>query len=381
MKRSPSPTWAPRYSYSDALVNDLCAVAEARARVELLPLPADESLRLRHAAYQRSTRSSTRIEGNPLDDQAMRVAIAAADREGSKAEQEVRNYWRALDQVEEWAQGSNPLSEAWIQELHAVVIVRGRGRRRQRTPFRVEEVPVVDTVSRRIEFAPPTPADVGLLMQQLCQWWQASERLPPLIRAGLLSHRFISIHPFPDGNGRCGRLLATASLWRSGYAFRGFLSFEEWFAADRESYYAALQLGCPVDFYEGRHDPDHTPWLRYFCQVIRQAAVDLAARAEGLQARQERPDPHPWEGLDRRSQQLLTRLRARVAAGEAEAAQFRPGDLEEWFAVSPTTAQDWLRDWQEQGLLEPARPGQRIRSWQLREPWLAWVVGQLEREE
>jgi len=91
MKRSPSPTWAPRYSYSDALVNGLCAVAEARARVELLPLPADKSLRLRHAAYQRSTRSSTRIEGNPLDDQAMRVAIAAADREGSKAEQEVRN--------------------------------------------------------------------------------------------------------------------------------------------------------------------------------------------------------------------------------------------------------------------------------------------------
>lgn len=44
-------------------------------------------------------------------------------------------------------------------------------------------------------------------------------------------------------------------------------------------------------------------------------------------------------------------------------------------------AQDWLRDWQEQGLLEPARPGKRIRSWQLREPWLAWVIGQLEREE
>ena len=381
MKRSPSPTWAPRYSYSDALVNDLCAVAEARARVELLPLPADESLRLRHAAYQRSTRSSTRIEGNPLDDQAMRVAIAAADREGSKAEQEVRNYWRALDQVEEWAQGSNPLSEAWIQELHAVVIVRGRGRRRQRTPFRVEEVPVVDTVSRRIEFAPPTPADVGLLMQQLCQWWQASERLPPLIRAGLLSHRFISIHPFPDGNGRCGRLLATASLWRSGYAFRGFLSFEEWFAADREAYYGSLQLGCPVDFYEGRHAPDHSPWLEYFAAVLQRAAADLAERAQALQARQEPAVRHPWERLDRRSQQLLTRLRARVAAGQEPADQFKPTELEEWFAVSSTTAQDWLRQWQEQGLLEPARPGQRIRTWRLREPWQQWVLGQpLQRE-
>ena len=77
MKRSASPPWTPRYGYGDVLVGDLCAVADARARVELLPLPADESLRLRHLAYQRNTRSSTRIEGNSLDDQAVRVAIAA----------------------------------------------------------------------------------------------------------------------------------------------------------------------------------------------------------------------------------------------------------------------------------------------------------------
>lgn len=381
MGASAATPWDPRYCYSDALVQDLCAVAEARARVELLPLPPDESLRLRHAAYQRSTRSSTRIEGNPLDDEAVRQAVAAGDREGSRAEQEVRNYWRALDRVEEWAQGSGPLSEAWIQELHAVVIVRGRGRRRQRTPFRDHEVPVVDTVTRRIDYAPPRPEDVEPLMQQLCHWWQANEALPPLIRSALLSHRFISIHPFADGNGRCGRLLATASLWRSGYAFRGFLSFEEWFAADRESYYTALQLGCPVDFYDGRHDPDHTPWLLYFVAVMRQAAGDLADRAQALQARQEPPQPHLWEGLDRRSQQLLTRLRARVVAGQADAEQFRPADLEAWFAVSATTAQDWLRSWQEQGLLEPTRPGQRIRSWRLREPWAQWVLGQPVRLE
>jgi len=119
-------------------------------------------------------------------------------------------------------------------------------------------------------------------------------------------------------------------------------------------------------------DPElqaHKEWLGYLQpRGLVVAAVDLAARAEGLQSRQDRPDPHPREGLDRRSQQLLTRLRARVAAGEAEATHFRPGDLEEWFAISPTTAQVWLRVWQEAGLLEPARPGQRIGSWQLREP-------------
>jgi DNA-binding FadR family transcriptional regulator len=115
--------------------------------------------------------------------------------------------------------------------------------------------------------------------------------------------------------------------------------------------------------------------------VLQRAAADLAERAQALQGRQEPPVPHPWEGLDRRSQQLLTRLRARVAAGQEPADQFKPTELEEWFAVSSTTAQDWLRQWQEQGLLEPARPGQRIRTWRLREPWQQWVLGQpLQRE-
>jgi transposase len=70
-----------------------------------------------------------------------------------------------------------------------------------------------------------------------------------------------------------------------------------------------------------------------------------------------------------------------VAAGEGEPAQFKPADLEEWFAISPTTVQEWLREWQEQGLLEPARPVQRIRIWQLRQPWQGWVLDQQEPQE
>lgn len=112
-----------------------------------------------------------------------------------------------------------------------------------------------------------------------------------------------------------------------------------------------------MDFYEGRHDPDYSAWLKYVVDVIRRAATDLSHPAEALQAQKEPPNPHPWEGLDRRSQHLLTRLRARQVAGQGQAEQFRPADLEVWFVVSSTTAQDWLRSWQDQGFLEPANPG------------------------
>lgn len=50
---------------------------------------------------------------------------------------------------------------------------------------------------------------------------------------------------------------------------------------------------------------------------------------------------------------------------------------QEYFAA----VMELLHQWQEQGLLEPARPGQRIPSWCLREPWQQWLLGQpLQRE-
>jgi hypothetical protein len=49
---------------------------------------------------------------------------------------------------------------------------------------------------------------------------------------------------------------------------RGFFSFDEYFNADRDRYYRNLQMELPIDFYEGRHDPDHTPWVEYFVETM-----------------------------------------------------------------------------------------------------------------
>ena len=104
-------SFVPRFSYSHDLVRHLGVIEGARAVIEVLPLPPDTTLRLRHDALQRSTRSSTQIEGNPLDEVAVRRAIARSDRTVRDAEQEVRNYWRALDRVEEFAEAQTPITK------------------------------------------------------------------------------------------------------------------------------------------------------------------------------------------------------------------------------------------------------------------------------
>lgn len=367
-------SFIPRFSYNHELVRHLGVIEGARAVIEVLPLPPDTTLRLRHDALQRSTRSSTQIEGNPLDEVAVRRAIARSDRTGSDAEQEVRNYWRALDRVEEFAEAQTPITEAFIKELHRIVIVRGRGRRGSKSEYRITECPVVDTVTRAIDYGPPEPGDVPVLMGKLVDWLSSTAvtELSAPIRAAILTHRFLSIHPFNDGNGRTGRLLATAELWRSGYRMRGFFSFDEYFNADRDRYYRSLQMGLPVNFYEGRHDPDHTPWLLYFVETMARAADELQLKAKSLY-QGAAPDAPPWEEMSRRSQQLLTRLFARVLDGVKNPFVISVSDVASWFGVSDKTAREWLQEWTEGSLIHPVfvGSGARVRNYTLVEEWIA----------
>jgi Fic family protein len=354
------------------MVSALGRIEAARAVIEVLPLPPDEGLKLRLRAVQKNTRSSTAIEGNTLGERDFRRAIIhAGPRQGAEAEQEVRNYWLALERVEEFAEQGQPPDQGFIKELHAMVIVRLRGRRSP-SQYREVECPVVDSATRTVDYAPPEPKDVPPLMDGLEAWLHAArtQALPGPVRAAILSHRFLSIHPFEDGNGRTARLLATAELWRSGYRLRGFFSFEEFFEADRAKYYRSLQMGLPIDFYEGRRDAELTQWIEYFVETMAKAADELRGRAQQLYEDVE-PIDMPWEELSRRQQQVLTRLLLSSFEQQVAHVELRPSDIKSWFEVSAPTARAWLHEWVDDRFLEPVGSGQtqRVRRYQLGTEW------------
>jgi len=353
------------------MVRSLGLVEAARALVAVLPLPPDRELRLRQQARQRATRHSTRIEGNTLGSREIGRAVIALDRSPTEMQQEVRNYWRALEWIEEQIESERKPSEELIRELHSIILVHGMGRRRRRSDYRNDECPVVDSATGQIDYAPPKPKDVPIYMADLVSWWRGEHVavLPGPVRAGLLAHRLVSIHPFPDGNGRTARALATLELWRSGYEMRGFLSLEEHYTADLGAYYRHLQMGLPVDFYDGRHDPDHGQWLGFFLDTMGRAAEALREQAVALYSPEQRPGA-PWDSLHRVQQQLLTRLLMRGQELGAEAMTFSPSDIGDWFGVSSNTARDWLERWREQGFALPVNPdAQRVRLYRLGNQW------------
>lgn len=62
---------------------------------------------------------------------------------------------------------------------------------------------------------PPKPQDVPHLMHALCTFMK-TKKSDPLVHTALCFAQFLIIHPFMDGNGRLGRLLAANWIYKKG---------------------------------------------------------------------------------------------------------------------------------------------------------------------
>ena len=114
----------PRYTITPAVARHLMTIEAARAIVAHTPLPPAVEAELRRRARIRSTHYSTRIEGNRLTLAQVEQVIESrqATFQGRERDvREVRNYWRALLEVEEWAVQRKPISQELIRRLHALV--------------------------------------------------------------------------------------------------------------------------------------------------------------------------------------------------------------------------------------------------------------------
>jgi DNA-binding PadR family transcriptional regulator len=73
-------------------------------------------------------------------------------------------------------------------------------------------------------------------------------------------------------------------------------------------------------------------------------------------------------------QQLLNRLLFRGLEDGEAAMTFSPGDMVEWFGISPNTARDWLGKWREENFVRPSRAeATRVRAYALTEKWEALI--------
>ena len=90
------------------------------------------------------------------------------------------------------------------------------------------------------------PQDAGVIVDQMTALERfinddSQPALDPLIKMALIHHRFESIHPFSDGNGRIGRILNVLYLVRSGLLDIPILYLSRHITRNKAQYYRLLQ--------------------------------------------------------------------------------------------------------------------------------------------
>lgn len=102
----------------------------------------------------------------------------------------------------------------------------------------------------------------------------AASDLDPLVKMALIHHQFESIHPFPDGNGRIGRILNVLYLTRVGLLDIPVLYLSRYVTANKADYYRMLQ--------SVRDDGDWEPWLLYMLRAVVTTSRQTLALIEGM---------------------------------------------------------------------------------------------------
>lgn len=82
----------------------------------------------------------------------------------------------------------------------------------------------------------PFPAELDALLHEFFAWYSSNKNnLNPVVLAALVHLKFVTIHPFSDGNGRISRLIMNFVLHKHNYPM---LNIEY---SNRSSYYNALE--------------------------------------------------------------------------------------------------------------------------------------------
>lgn len=260
-----------KVTLTNDILKKISAIDENRFSLKTIELPQVTKNKLRRNSKKRSSYASNKIEGNPLTEAQANEAIEKdAHKHFLKPEQEIRNYFLALNFLEEKLKKKEPFSKKLLLEVQKIV---EKGASKEKIGLRGEMPPgvlfaVYDSESGAPEYIPPEYTDIPVLLDELIEYVNTTDD-HPLIIAAVVHYQLVTIHPFEDGNGRTARLMSGYILDYYGYGFNSIGSLEEYFAYDPDEYYASLQMGLPALYYSGRDNPPHPEiWINYFLRMM-----------------------------------------------------------------------------------------------------------------
>lgn len=227
---------------------------------------------------------SSAIEGEKLNAEEVRSSIAR--RLGIAHAGTTRASRHVEGVVEMMLDATRKFEEALTAERlfswHAALFPSGRSGMQRITvgAWRTEESGPMQVVSgamghERVHFEAPEASLLHAEIARFLEWFEGTEEIDPVLKAGIAHFWFVTIHPFEDGNGRIARAIADMALARADGVADRFYSMSSQIEKERKQYYDTLE--------SSQHGHvDITLWLEWFLGCLHRALEQAQGNLQAI---------------------------------------------------------------------------------------------------
>lgn len=244
------------------------ALAELKGRAATIP---NQTILIDTLALQEA-KASSEIENIVTTQDDLFQAELFPGGPGSAAAKEVALYRDALKLGYDRLRASDGLiTNATIVAMFRLLKQRDGGfRETPGTALKNEQ-------TGNVVFVPPQDRNqIIALMDDLESYVNVEDRdaLDPLIRMALIHHQFESIHPFPDGNGRIGRILNVLYLAKTELLEIPILYLSRHITLHKDAYYRLLQDVRTIGAWE--------EWVLFMLDAVAETSDATLVLVEGI---------------------------------------------------------------------------------------------------
>lgn len=260
-------------------MNEVDRASRAMAELKGMSYKVTNPMHLINPLQQREALASSSIEGTYTT--ASDLLLFDPVHGGAAGDPDTREVYNYIIALQEGLNSLDdlPISSRLIKSLHAALL---RGVRRHRG---AEIVPgefkrdqnFIGSRARRLDdarFVPAPPTMTESLMGDLETFINSDQahEMPPIIVNALVHYQFETIHPFPDGNGRVGRLLLPLILAAQNVMPMPLLYISPFIEKHREEYNDLMLDISKIGAWE--------QWIVFFATAIEISALDTMRKID-----------------------------------------------------------------------------------------------------
>jgi len=198
-----------------------------------------------------------------------------------------------------------------------------------------------------VVYTPPRGIDViKQKLENLFEYINKDDAFPhdPLIKLAISHYQFEAIHPFRDGNGRTGRILAILLLIQKHLLDVPILYLSAYIIRHKENYYYLLNKVTATDNWER--------WIIYILKAIEETSIYTVLKIEEID--------RLFVKIDNLIKKELPHIRKETIEKIFEQPYISPKRLLDNNVKSLNTAKKYLRQMEKLGIMVPKKIGKEI---------------------